>query len=494
MNFYPVYKLNGLLHFFIVLLVVCFHQDFNWMAVLCSCLFLVVVAVCSFNEKFQKSTFSLFFVIFTFMFFSLPVLYLNLSGYAYHLGIGLVLDYVDKSKYFDTLPGFMVFLTICWFSCWLGIQRSDVAKINFKVNRKIFLPFLVVGFVVLLVTLIDNNNYNQVFIGGARNNNLITFLFFDTAFFLLAGNTLFVWMNSNLDQKNNWVICFCSLLLFFIVALIYFQAQSRSAILVALTLCYVYPFEFSKKMNISNRDLRYLSLNKYLLVFFLVLSVIIFELLVPIRTVRTDSIDLSYIDSFRMIIEAGDFWAITINTFHQVMERLCSGGLDRFFLIFNAFQEYDFKATMEFCKYFSKNTANLLLPGTVFSEAYLPTSQIFAQILLKDFHSSAAFLANNGVEQLIRNSNTQPFTIFGIFFIFFWFFSPFFLYFSVRLLSALYAKSEQMVLLICILSFFNNLLTCYGLDVVIGNTFHLMVSMFFISLLVKILSRLTQSD
>ena len=95
----------------------------------------------------------------------------------------------------------------------------------------------------------------------------------------------------------------------------------------------------------------------------------------------------------------------------EIFYRLSAGGFDRCMLLFTAFSssllpEY---GSQQFLPYLLKNLVNLLLPGTPFTEAYAPSSQIFWQVL-----DSKSLDGDVSANYLLTSINSQAYTIFGV--------------------------------------------------------------------------------
>jgi hypothetical protein len=115
---------------------------------------------------------------------------------------------------------------------------------------------------------------------------------------------------------------------------------------------------------------------------------------------------------------------------------------------------------------------NLLLPGTPFPEAYAPSSQLFPDVI-----ASGDLNGNLTLFEFIHNSNTQPYTLFGIFILLFGVISPLVLFLIMVIFLFCFNRLENHFLRMAIIYFFAAALSSFGIDSVIGNSAHLLVSM-----------------
>ena len=88
-----------------------------------------------------------------------------------------------------------------------------------------------------------------------------------------------------------------------------------------------------------------------------------------------------------------------------------SVSLNNYIIIFSEFFNFsDFSYRLEYLDYAYKGLINLILPGTPFPDSYIPTSQLFNQVVNKEPLSSGL-----GRVSFLRQANTQPYSLFGFF-------------------------------------------------------------------------------
>jgi len=177
--------------------------------------------------------------------------------------------------------------------------------------------------------------------------------------------------------------------------------------------------------------------------------------------------------------------SVIYDIINQILYRLSWGGVDRFSLIVQSFSTnaFDYDYAREFFNYLAKNTLNLLLPGTPFPESYAPSSQLFSQVIHKGDMSGEI-----DTEVLIRALNTQPYTIFGVLVIMFGFAAPIVLYLSTFAYIFVFNKTSNTFIKITLIYFFWVALSSFGLEVCIGNSVHLFVSILLMYFLIKVFS------
>ncbi|GBL32940.1 hypothetical protein EMGBS12_12500 [Methylophilaceae bacterium] len=161
------------------------------------------------------------------------------------------------------------------------------------------------------------------------------------------------------------------------------------------------------------------------------------------------------------------------STLNHILYRLAWGGSDRLILIMNSYLIPDFEATSNFILYLIKNFINLTLPGTIFSDAYLPSSQIFVDIIEKNSYENLKFINKTNI---LSKLNTQPFTLYGFFIILFGFLAPVFIFIFSYSFSKFYNSTKYIFLKLASFYFFWSFLSCFGFEVVLANSIHFTIS------------------
>ena len=176
----------------------------------------------------------------------------------------------------------------------------------------------------------------------------------------------------------------------------------------------------------------------------------------------------------------------SVLVFEKILIRLTNHGMDQFILINLSFLEYDFEYTKQFSLYIYKNFINLMMPGTVYPESYSPSSQLFTDILFK-----RNLDGDIDEIELIRNLNTQPFSVFGFFTILF---GPYlslimvFIYFSC--LCLLINKIKDIFFRVVIVFIFYSSFIIYSFESTIALQIQLYFQILFVHLFAMFLNQL----
>jgi hypothetical protein len=129
-----------------------------------------------------------------------------------------------------------------------------------------------------------------------------------------------------------------------------------------------------------------------------------------------------------------------------------------------------------------KNFINLVLPGTPYTDAYAPSSQLFSSVIQ---HLDLGGEFNR--ENLINKFNTQAYTIFGVGMILFGIFSPVFIFVWFTFLSFVYRLFDNIFIKAGLLYLFLGALASYAFETIMANAMHLVISMFFMYLVIYII-------
>jgi hypothetical protein len=447
--------------------------------------YIVIVSLLSLNKRFRRNPFSILFCFFTFLYLTIPATFILVEGGDYIYGDGLASTPFAQSDYQESLPFGFLYLSVFWVAVWLGIISAGASK--HEISQKSFssiklMPILLLGVIVLAVTWIDNQDFANVQLHGTEKiTSLLAFIFFDHAYLIMAGSVLFFKLNESKYMMNSREITTLISVIFIGFILMYFiSTGSKAAILTIFILLAFYPFCFSREYPHTRVSLPPIKF----LVMLALLSPPLFYLALIQRINLSNGVapDLNTLLADISKVDASAIYDIS----SQILYRLSWGGIDRFLLIFQSFviDTVNSDTSREFVIYLAKNTLNLLLPGTPFQEAYAPSSQLFPSVIWNQTMNG-----NIVTTDLLLSLNTQPYTIFGIFTIIFGLAAPVFLYFFVFIFAFIYKKINGSMIKISLLYFFSAALSSYGIEVVIGNSVHLFVSILLMYFLLKIFSR-----
>lgn len=446
-----------------------FFSNSNILNVIIALLLLLIIFIFSKKTAFQKSPFSIVFIFFTLFFISIPVIFQVLMGDSYLIGGSVGELIYENSTYYDSRWLSYLFLILCWISIWLGLQSTisiKPVKYNFKNVSNLEIKVLLLSLFVVICSYLNILDTNMVRTGEKefQTFSLLSFLFNDTAFLLMSSIAIFEKISSadtkNILSKNIYILIF----VFFIFVQI--TATSKGAIFSVLTFFYIIPLCVLQTK--SNGKAVNFQLSSFIVI--LIISPIIYFISINSRLSfhGNQNVDFFAFDLFNLLI--------------RICYRFSWGGMDQFLLIFynEIDKPHNFQMSYELLIYVIKNFINLLLPGTYFTEAYYPSSQMFSNVI-----NNIPLISEYNRTGIVLSSNTQPFTIFGFFIIFFGLFSPFFLYLFTLIIKIVYSFFNNSLIRVCIIYFFYSFLGCFGAEVVIVNTLHVYFSCLIMFLLIR---------
>jgi hypothetical protein len=463
-----------------------FFSGAGTLSTLSGFVFLVFVSLLSLNKLFRRSPFAIPFCYFTFLYLNIPAAFILFEGSDYIFGSGLEMVPFPQSAYQQSLPWGFMYLFLCWVAVWLGIITIQIKRriINTTHFSSIKLtPILLIGVIVFIVSWISIQNITLIRLrvpGVEQVNSLVSVIFFDNAYLLMAGVLLFFKLNEpkyivKSDKINKIVF-----LIFLGFSVLQFIAGSKAAVLSRLLTFVLLPFCFTREYY---RTWVSFPAPKYIVLFALIALPLYYIVLIQRISVANRVVP-------DLIILLENILKVDMNVVNdiisQVFYRFSWGGIDRFFLVFQSFifNTLDPGMTIEFVIYLAKNTLNLLLPGTPFPESYVMSSQLFPQVI-----QGITMNGNMELNELILSLNTQPYTIFGVFIIIFGITAPVFLYLITSGFIFIYSKLKSIFLKIAMIAFFAAALESYGFEISIGYSANVFVSILFIYFLIKILSR-----
>jgi hypothetical protein len=445
--------------------------------------FIAIVTIASMNERFRKNPLSSIFCFFTLIYLSIPCCFILAEGTDFLVGISVGKLPFDQIEYQDNRDLGFIYLTICWLSVWFGIyyinfNRSiSLISTNLKIKLNAIILMTVL---VAIITIVENDSFISVKINNSEHvTSLIAFLLMDHSFLILSGVLFLYKINKSSENLKNTQDTIGFIFVTFVV--VGFIAGSKGALLVVFTLLILYPFFLSTQFD----GVKIIFIRPIYLVFLAILAPILFYLGILKRLSFSQGTEFDLLQLFSLISEIQP--EIFYDTISSIFYRLAWGGLDQFLLLFKSYlhASYDFNASNDFTIYLIKNTINLLLPGTPFQEAYAPSSQLFPSVLNKEY-----LFSEFDRTALIISLNTQPYTIFGVFMIIFGIYSPILLFVFTVLCSFIIKSSKNILIKVMIIYFFSGALSSYAFESVIGATFNVLISLFFMFFLMSIYSKL----
>lgn len=458
-----------------------FYSGVGFLSTVFGILYLLLVSLLSMNNKFRNSPFAVLFIFYTIVFFNIPAVFVLIKGVDYIFGDGLASVPKSQMEYLEALWISFFYLFIFWLSVWLGIVSSGLNKLEIKHSSPLKIKnsrIIFLAIFVLIITWLDNQEISNVYLSGAEKIvKILPFIFFDHAFLLLSGMIIFFKINDNKLKKYYSMVTHKAALLFIGFVALNFISGSKAAIISVYIIFLLMPFAYSRNYTASN------IVNPSIKILFIlcIISPLLFYLALVYRMNLSSGIQFEFNSYFNGLFNINS--DIIFAIFDQILYRISWGGFDRFILLSHPFlvESYDQAYAYEFLTYIYKNTINLLLPGTPFPESYAPSSQIYPDALLKNMVST-----DLDVSSLIISFNTQPYTIFGVFMIIFGITSPFFLFLFTLSLIFFYKKNINFLFKATILYFWYMSLASYGIDAVIGNSAHILISMWSMYMLLAI--------
>jgi hypothetical protein len=444
---------------------------------------LVIVSMLSLNHRFRNNPLAIAFCFYYFLFFSVPVFFVLLTGGEYEFGYGLGVVPFGQKDYQESFAGALFILNFFWVAVWMALIsiKPNTKSINehrcqiFGVGNILFLGLLVLG-----ISFIGNQEFIDARLNGrAKNESLLLFMFFDHAYLVLASILLYFLVNKGqLNNRRFFLnIKWAHVLIFIFFVIFFFNAGSKGAILVVFILFLLYPLYLSRVYNDSKilfpSFMFVLSSSLIAPVMFYIASLFRNDVALGLQTASV----VSYIQFL-------DLNAL-LETLKLIAYRLSAGGLDRYLLILQSFpiDSFDFGFSKDFATYLAKSFLNLVLPGSPFPESYLPTSQLFPDIINKIELNGASSKA-----QLIKSMNTQPFTLFGLMILLFGPFSLLFTHLLTVLFYFIFNKFKNLTIKLFIIYLFSASLASFGFEVALANSLHFVVSMLFMYFFIKLTS------
>lgn len=461
-----------------------FVSEAGILSTLSGFMYLVIVSSLSLNKKFRRSNFSVLLCFFTFLYLNIPTAFILFEGGDYIFGGGLGSIPFTQSEYQQSLPLVFLYLSVLWSAIWLGIISAGIKtkknNLNYFSSLRLT-PILLAGVIVLIVTWIDNQAFFDVILKDeSRGSALLAFVFFDHAYMAMAGLILLFKLNEPSYSSNPRKVTTLIFAIYIAFTLIFLSSGSKAAILAGFILIMFLPFAAFR--GYSHTQVSFPSI-RFLVALILVAPLLFYFALIQ-RLNLSEGIPLD-LSTFLAPLSEVDT-SVIYDIINQILYRLSWGGVDRFSLIVQSFltNAFDYDYAREFFNYLGKNTLNLLLPGTPFPESYAPSSQLFSQVIHKGDMNGEM-----DTEVLIRALNTQPYTIFGVLVIMFGFAAPIVLYLSTFAYIFVFNKTSNMLIKITMVYFFWVALSSFGLEVCIGNSVHLFISILLMYFLMKVFSQ-----
>ncbi len=460
-----------------------FKSGLGFSSTLCGLFFLLMVAYLSSRPKFQENPFAVIFCVFTLLFLSIPTVFILIMGSDYIFGLGLNdLPFTQRS-YGKSIPFGFLFLSICWSSAWYAMTLVKTCSLKFNLmllSRIAISDIFILGLIVVVVSAFDRMEFSHLYLQGegVKKVSLVAILMAPSAFLALVGAISVAKINLG-SQVQSKEILFGLTLVFIIFFMLISLQGSKAATLTETMLLIIIPLSIN-----CRQTSQMIVFPKF---YFLLATAI---LIIPVYFLVSVSRDLKAEVPVTIELYKAIYAGLDLNIFYKtakaIFYRLSMGGLDRFLLIFQSFiiDGYSLTTSTSLLAYMAKNMANLLLPGTIFPEAYAPSSQLFLSVIANQDLDGSIGMAN-----LMRSFNTQSFTIFGLFTIMFGLYAPLALFFFFFIMVKVFDLFSNYLWKLAIGFLFWEVLACYGFEISLANCGQFLLGMLTMFFTLKYLSR-----
>ena len=352
--------------------------------------------------RFRNNVFSVTLVLILFVFIYVPLTYISIIGENYIFGWGLNSLPYSQQEYMNSYIGNLYFFFVCIFATFLSLSIFPTKFCKLKSEESLHnfgpIPILIIGAITLYILTQDILiSLAAKASNEAGSEGLIKFLFFDHAYLFIAGIGLMTATNKNpnslISQKRSIVIIS---ILFIGVGML---AGSKASWLGIFFFFFLVTYSYIR----TNQNSQILFPSIPLAIFVVIAAPILYFTTFFYRIAITSSFEFNFFEALSLL----DASALNLLA-EEVFYRLSAGGFDRFMLISTTFLSSDISSygIQEYIPYMIKNLINLLMPGTIYPEAYAPTSQLFSDVIQTkplDGGVSSSFL--------LRSINSQAYTI-----------------------------------------------------------------------------------
>ncbi len=424
--------------------------------------------------RYRRSPFALIASVITCVYFVLPALFIVISGNGYQFGEGLGGVPRDNAEYVRTAPLAIIYLSVLLLALAVGLSvaagRREPGAATLVRNLRPDMPIGVLAIIVLVLTQLSNDALLLTrATGNPTAESIWTFIFFDHAYLMLLPVVVSLRLlrrGSTRQLIINWQFALI-LLLFMLQATI--GSTSKGFVLTLFLLSFVMPLSYLQ----SSRSVLCLMPSRLTIVFGLLASVWIFFLAQALRVAILTGGSLS-VGTILGAAFSSDAQS-SLGSMLSVIGYRVAAALDRYILLFDAhlYSGHSGAYALQFLEYIGKNFLNLVLPGTPFPEAYVPSSNLMPALL-----SSSPLMGESSKAQLLLSLNTQPYTLFGVAIVLSGSFAPFAVFAVGGILSLTYRVTRNVPVRLALIYLFNAAVHSYGIEVVVANAIHLGVSMF----------------
>ena len=456
---------------------------------LCALFFIGLVRLTLEHKRYTNCPLSLIYNYYIIVFFLIPAAFYCVLGDNYIYGIGISNLPYEQQDYNESSVYGLIKLSIFYFlgysGIFLGNKNVNVFNTNYHIKVSIS-KVIMLALIVAYMTISDLNEiveaikraYEDKDTAG-KPEGLINFILWDAAFLVLFGYLFGLRDIFFLKYQKHRQIIFNLIFILFVLVGLY--GGSKASVLIVFVLSILIPSTVAQNKNyMQSYGLNY----KYL--FFLIPFMLFAFSFAEVQRQTSDIYSQNRIELwFNIIINLGDFFNFEyiFLSIQNILYRLSFGGFDRVLLVFKSFDyfEFDYFYSSNYLIYLYKSLLNLILPGTPYLEAYLPSGQLFNDILKKN-----ELIGTSTHSDFLLQANTQTMSIFGTLYVIFGFSSAFVIFLYFYLFSRLYSRLKYLYFKLIFAFLFLNTLGTFGIEASIASAIHLAVSIFIMILFINI--------
>lgn len=421
--------------------------------------------------RFRRNPLSLVFAGVTTIFFVVPGGFMSAAGQTYQFGEGVTLAAQNAAYHQAAAPAILLLALLHGCSVVaLALSAPRVTPASGSPAERVD-PRYAVGLLAIPVIWYTAAGIEAIFqayrTGDTAGESLGAFLFFDHAYLMLLPLVAWRrWDGTNPSRSRSSGALFALLVLFFLLQATV-SGGSKGFILTVGILCFLTPIS----LVAARSEERCLFPTRTALVFGASVGVIFFVLGELLRTFFILGGDRQLLGAVQIAV--GEVDANVLSVGLRTAAYRMSASLDRYVLIchavFTGTVGASYAAT--FGEYVLSSFGNLVLPGTPYPQAFVPSSN-----LLPDVLAGRELIGEGTKASLIQAFNTQPFSLYGVALISVRWFAPVAVAVLWVALSLVYRATKSVAVRLGIAYAVFVLLNSYGFEVALANTIHLVVS------------------
>lgn len=416
-----------------------------------------------------------------------PLLYIGVASSYYDFGRGAMIPRGSET-YLEQLVPAMLFFTGCYALLMLGMllgnvrgARSRMRPLNLRLNRFSLACLVCIGLVVCWVQTGDlRASYMARSAQIEKTERLLAFLFNDKMYLLLFP-VLFYLLPLHVKARSSKA-CFLGMtgLLFFINM----YGGSKAAILLVGISFFLYPVAIFYRQGTR--------------IYWPRVSILLAAAMLAVPFYFYAQLDRQFkstgqvftIDAaVRELRDAAADAGRGGGALAQIASRL-SANVNNFVLIYTEYRhDGDAGYRAEFRRYVWRNFLNLVLLGTPYQDAYVPSSQLLPEVIAHERLESRMDKA-----EFLRSASTQPYTLFGFFLVSAGPMVTFLASFCFGYVySSMFNAFRSVINRLLIVFSFTVFYSCYGFEVAAQFAVMMILTTYFAIALLEVCTQLTQT-